>query len=173
MTKMLYEYSPQTGEFIAANPATPDPKHPGQYLARMNTTFTAPPATGEHEAAVWKNGQWETTPDWRGTTYYTLDKNGQVQQVEIKELGQTVPEGAYLNREDIPETPEQLLAAAIAKRDAMLAATDWYAVRASEPGGKPIPPEVLAYRAALREIDQQPGWPTNQNWPELPVSLAN
>lgn len=172
MTKMLYEYSPKTGEFIAANPATPDPKHPGQYLARVNATFTAPPATGEHEIAVWKDGQWDITPDWRGTTYYLHNENGQVQQVEIKELGQTVPEDAYLNREDIPKTPEQLLAAACAERDARLAATDWYAVRASEPGGKPIPENVLAYRAALRDIDQQPGWPSDVTWPELPASLA-
>lgn len=170
--KLLYEYSPKTGEFIAANPATPDPKHPGQYLSRLNATFDAPPETGEHEIAVWKDGQWKVTPDWRGTTYYLRNESGQIQTVEIKELGQAVPDGAYLNREDVPQTPEQILAAAQAERDARLAATDWYAVRASEPGGKPIPPEVLAYRAALREIDQQPGWPTDVNWPELPVSPA-
>lgn len=74
---------------------------------------------------------------------------------------------------DISQTPEQILAAAQAERDARLAATDWYAVRASEPGGKPIPQEILAYRAALRTIDQQPGWPTNPDWPELPVSPAS
>lgn len=168
MTKMLYEYSPKTGEFIAANHATLNSRHPGQYLARLNATFTAPPATGEHEVAVWKDGQWEVMPDWRGTTYYLRDESGQIQQVEIKELGQTVPEDAYLNRQDIPATPAELLAAACAERDARLASTDWYAVRASEPGGKPIPQEILAYRTALREIDQQPGWPTDINWPTPP-----
>lgn len=171
MTK-LYEYSPKTGEYIATNTATPNPRHPGQYLSRLNATFDAPPETGEHEIAVWKDGQWKVTPDWRGTTYYKRDESGQIQTVEIKELGQTVPDNAYLNRQDIPAIPAELLAAAIAKRDAMLAATDWYAVRASEPGGKPIPENVLAYRAALREIDQKPGWPTNPDWPELPVSPA-
>lgn len=70
-------------------------------------------------------------------------------------------------------TAEQVLDAACAERDARLAATDWYAVRASEPGGKPIPENVLAYRAALRAIDQQPGWPSDVTWPELPASLAS
>ena len=173
MTKMLYEYSPKTGEFIAANPATPNPLHPGQYLDRINATFIAPPTTSEHDVAVWKDGEWETVPDWRGTTYYLRDDSGQVQHVEIKELNQTVPDNAYLNLQDVPTTPGQLLADACAKRDSLLARTDWYVVRASEPGGKPIPSEVLTYRQALREIDQQSGWPTDVTWPELPVSLAS
>ena len=68
---------------------------------------------------------------------------------------------------------EKILADAIAKRDSLLAQTDWYAIRASEPGGKPIPDNVLAYRAELREIDKQPGWPSDVSWPVLTDSPAS
>jgi len=66
-------------------------------------------------------------------------------------------------------TQEEILQSQIAEanaiRNSLLSATDWYAIRASEPGGKPIPPEILEYRQALRDIDQQPGWPTDVSWP--------
>ncbi|MCM1224017.1 MAG: phage tail assembly chaperone [Lachnospiraceae bacterium] len=168
MTKMLYEYSPQTGELIAANPATPDPKHPGQYLARMNTTFTAPPATGEHEAAVWKNGQWETTPDWRGTTYYLRNENNQIQQVEIKELGKTVPEGAYLNRDDVPETEKEKASAIRAERNVRIAEAD-IAINKAEDTGLDTA-ALRVYRQALRDVPQQSGFPESVNWPVNPAS---
>lgn len=32
----------------------------------------------------------------------------------------------------------------------LLEPTDWYSIRASEPGGTAIPPDILAYRRALR-----------------------
>lgn len=35
-----------------------------------------------------------------------------------------------------------------------LAATDWYVVRASEPGGIPIPPAILSARQAVRSAAQ-------------------
>lgn len=64
-------------------------------------------------------------------------------------------------------TPAEVLAAAEAKRNALLAETDWYVIRASEPDGKPVPDEVLAYRQALRDLDTLPGWPENIIWPVL------
>lgn len=166
MTKMLYEYSPKTGELIAANPATPNPRHPGQYLSRLNATFTAPPATGDHEVAVWKDGQWEIRPDWRGTTYYKRDESGQIQQVEIKELGQTVPEDAYLNREDIPKTEEEKAALIRAERNARIAEAD-IAINKAEDAGQDT--DVLReYRQALRDVPQQAGFPETVSWPVTP-----
>lgn len=120
-------------------------------------------------------------------TYYTTDSDGKITQSagwpfpgHTHETGREIIRGYdgglyFAGDEPIdPNPPPPLeLAAAIVKRDAMLAATDWYAVRASEPGGKPIPPEVLEYRAALRDIDQQTGWPSDVTWPELPASLAS
>lgn len=65
-------------------------------------------------------------------------------------------------------TPEQAIATAEAKRDALLAETDWYAIRAAEPEGTPIPENVLTYRRALRELDNDPAWP-DVEWPVLDV----
>lgn len=48
-------------------------------------------------------------------------------------------------------TDEQLMAAQKRKARAYLADTDWYITRMTETG-KPIPPEVLAQRAAAREV---------------------
>jgi hypothetical protein len=66
-----------------------------------------------------------------------------------------------------PLTPEQMAEQACARRDALLSETDWYAVRYAETG-KAIPAPVLAYRQALRDIDQQPGYPEAIDWPVLP-----
>lgn len=111
------------------------------------------------------------------TTYYTTDVIGKITQSADwpfpgstetdKEIIRGYDGGLYFAGEEPvnPNPPE--LAVAIAKRDALLAATDWYAIRASEPDGKPIPDNVLAYRQALREVDKQPGWPENVIWPAL------
>ncbi|MCM1512600.1 MAG: phage tail assembly chaperone [Oxalobacter formigenes] len=167
MTKILYEYSPKTGEFIGENFATESPLEPGKYLSRSNATFTAPPEAGEHEIPVWKNGQWEIVPDWRGTTYYLRDENGQIQQTEIKELGQIVPDEAYLNRDDVPKTEEEKAAEARAERDRRLAETDLIIIRCAE-AGEPVPDEWKTYRQALRDIPEQTGFPENVVWPEKP-----
>lgn len=63
--------------------------------------------------------------------------------------------------------PQKTIEQQTSKRDALLAATDWYVVRQAETG-KAVPEDVLIYRQALRDVDQQPGWPTDINWPTLP-----
>ncbi|MBU9376290.1 phage tail assembly chaperone [Burkholderia multivorans] len=51
------------------------------------------------------------------------------------------------------------------RRDQLLAQTDW--TQAAD-----VPPETSArfaeYRQALRDITNQPGWPLDVVWPELP-----
>lgn len=66
-----------------------------------------------------------------------------------------------------PDT-EQLAEAARQTRNARLTATDWVVVRASEVG-QPIPAGWLAYRAALRDVPEQPGFPTAIIWPDPPT----
>lgn len=103
-------------------------------------------------------------------TKHYIDKNGQVygyrpEGIEVREMTDAEFQ-AYKIEQETP-TPEQILADAKSKRDALLADTDWYVVRQAETG-KPVPTDVLAYRQELRDIDQQPGWPTEVNWPTLP-----
>ena len=53
-------------------------------------------------------------------------------------------------------------------RDARLAATDWRVIKALETG-VPMSAEWQAYRQALRDISQQPGFPGDVTWPVQPA----
>jgi len=53
------------------------------------------------------------------------------------------------------------------QRDLRLADTDWVVVYHTEKGTA-IPDEWKAYRQALRDVPQQPGFPTEVTWPEKP-----
>ena len=53
------------------------------------------------------------------------------------------------------------------QRDGLLASCDWVATRAAE-DGSPIPADWKAYRAALRNITLQAGFPVAVQWPTLP-----
>lgn len=85
--------------------------------------------------------------------------------------------GQYIEREatedEIAADEAIALEAAIEtfeqSRAAKLAETDWWAVRASEPDGTPMTDAQLAYRAALRTMDDAEGFdPFNPDWPEKP-----
>jgi len=56
------------------------------------------------------------------------------------------------------------------ERAAKLAATDWWAIRASEVGGAPMTEEQLAYRQALRAMDDAVDFdPLKVVWPSTPA----
>ena len=65
-------------------------------------------------------------------------------------------------------TRSKLVRDAKAKRDELLKASDWVTLRSADTG-QPIPPEWSAYRAALRDITTQSGYPTTIEWPEAPT----
>lgn len=55
------------------------------------------------------------------------------------------------------------------ERSSRLSATDWWAIRASEPGGIPMTQEQLDYRQALRTMDDAEGFDVfNPDWPIKP-----
>jgi len=56
-----------------------------------------------------------------------------------------------------------------AKRDSLLAASDWIVVRATDQG-VPIPADWKTYRQALRDITTQSGYPFNVVWPTAPTT---
>lgn len=55
-----------------------------------------------------------------------------------------------------------------AQRDGLLAACDWVVARAVEQA-EPVPEPWATYRQALRDIPQQPGFPTTVDWPTPPA----
>lgn len=63
---------------------------------------------------------------------------------------------------------EEQAAAARARRDAWLAASDWTQM-ADAPGGAKQAARWRAYRAALRDVPSQPGFPAAIAWPEAPL----
>jgi len=54
-----------------------------------------------------------------------------------------------------------------AKRDRLLADSDWVTIRATDTG-TPVPTEWQTYRQALRDITEQTGFPENIEWPSKP-----
>ena len=60
-----------------------------------------------------------------------------------------------------------LAAAGRRKRDFLIVPTDRYAARKAETG-QDIPLAIAAYRQALRDVPQQPGFPATIDWPTPP-----
>jgi hypothetical protein len=59
------------------------------------------------------------------------------------------------------------ISTAASERALLLGETDWLVIRSMETGGE-VPAPWTAYRQALRDITQQPGYPLNIVWPERP-----
>jgi len=62
---------------------------------------------------------------------------------------------------------EQPAKEARAKRDRLLADSDWVTIRATDTGTA-VPTEWQTYRQALRDITEQTGFPENIEWPSKP-----
>lgn len=147
MTKTVYSYDRATGEYLGEAVAQPNPRRPGAYLLPAFSTETAPPAAGEHEAAVYREGAWSIVPDWRGHIYWLADGS----RHEITELGVEPPDEA-LDEPPLPSLEEakaQRIQGIKREAHSVLQPTDWYVVRHIEIG-EPIPSDIVAYRAAVR-----------------------
>jgi hypothetical protein len=53
------------------------------------------------------------------------------------------------------------------QRDNLLSTSDWVVIKSQETE-QPVPPEWVAYRQALRDITDQPGFPLDVVWPTAP-----
>lgn len=86
-TKTVYNYNPDTGEYLGPETAHESPMEPGVYLMPAHSTETAPPEAGEHQAAVYRNGAWLLTDDHRGETWYDTATQ---ERHEIKALDEAI-----------------------------------------------------------------------------------
>lgn len=66
--------------------------------------------------------------------------------------------------EKVPLSTESLAASIKAKRNALLKATDSYAL-----SDRTVSTEMAAYRQALRDLPEQTGFPTDITWPIRPL----
>lgn len=83
MEKTIFNYDSATGEFTGKSKADSSPLEPGIYLIPANATEIPVPETGEHEAAVFRDGAWSVQPDWRGCVLYSTTDGSPVTVSEI------------------------------------------------------------------------------------------
>lgn len=86
MTKTVYNFHHQTGEFINAVPADESPLEPGVILLPAFATTTKPPKAAAREVAVFAADKWQIKADWRGATLYST-KDGS--NISISEIDKT------------------------------------------------------------------------------------
>lgn len=125
-------------------------------LMPNNSTRTAPE---EQEGFIprWNGEAWEQVENHKGKEGYV---NGEPHTV--KNYG-PLPEGWS---DTPPEpTPEEKSAWARAQRDSLIAATD-YLMMPDYPISEADRAAVAAYRQALRDVPNQPGFPDTIEWPE-------
>jgi len=109
---------------------------------------------------------------------YAIIENGKVANIAVADFpiepNWVLAEGAnigdlYQDGQFLPAPPDTEAEAAFARlrRNAALAATDWRVIKALE-DGKGLDFDLAAYRQALRDIPEQPGFPLNIVWPTAP-----
>ena len=119
----------------------------------------------------WQNSQWTAATDHRGHSWYNPDNTDEV--FEAKKFDDVPPQGwTWWQPGQTPViTPAEALrkkwAAVRAKRDKLLAESDWVAIRAADQG-TPVPKAWKDYRQALRDITQQTTDPDQIVWPVKP-----
>jgi len=91
-------------------------------------------------------------------------------QMEGKRI-EAGPDGRPVAADRPPPSAADLAAAARVQRDRLLAACDWTQVPDS-PLDAAAKAEWASYRQALRDVPEQPGFPSTVTWPEPPASLS-
>lgn len=90
MTKTIYNYHSQTGEFLSASEADASPLEPGVFLVPQFATDVSPPQIGDNQVCVFAQGVWSIKVDWRGHHYWLADGSSHT----IVEIGTAPPDGA-------------------------------------------------------------------------------
>lgn len=86
MNKTIYNYHPQTSEFINEVLAEESPLEPGVILLPAFATTAKPPKAASREVAVFADDQWHIMADWRGVSLFSTTDGG---VVTIGEIGNT------------------------------------------------------------------------------------
>jgi hypothetical protein len=96
---------------------------------------------------------------------YSIFENGEMRPATPEEIVEIQEREANAEANALPRATD----AFNTDRAVKLAETDWWAIRASEPDGTPMTDEQLAYRAALRTMDDAEDFdPFNPVWPTKP-----
>lgn len=108
----IYHYHKITGESLGESDARTDPLETAKqgenvYSLPGQATFEVPPEPGDNEAVrrLSDDSGWEVVPDFRGEKYWLEDGT----EVEISEIGVTVPTGALSEQPPPPPPTEEQL----------------------------------------------------------------
>ena len=86
--KTVYNYDPDTEEYLGPESAHESPMEPGVYLIPAHATTIAPPEADDGHVPVFADGAWTLVEDHRGEVWYDTATQ---ERHEIKTLG-IVPE---------------------------------------------------------------------------------
>ena len=182
-TPQLYMYDLKTGEYTGSRDATLRPN--GEYILEATgaTPVALPASIPSGHVARWTGDAWETVEDHRqhmdergrkegGTPYWLPGDTWRSEPRYTEELG-PLPAEAILTKPEKPApTIEELAVSVRTERNKRIAATD-YLVMPDYPISQEKLEEIKAYRQALRDLPQEPGFPWNSPddpacpWPVL------
>jgi hypothetical protein len=80
----IYNYNPETGEYINISTADENPLEKGEYLIPANATTIEPPTARTNQVAVFEKNTWSLKTDHRGEIFY---KKSDLSEVVITEIG--------------------------------------------------------------------------------------
>lgn len=129
--KTVYLYDVETGLYAGDYQAQENPLEKGEYLAPTYSTDEPPPIEKQNESALYVNGAWQVTPNFKDVEYWLADGTKDT----IGEVGIALPKDALLT-EPAP-TPAQVKQAEQSQMLVDLEALDRVSLR-----------EVIAYIAA-------------------------
>lgn len=169
---MLFEWDSETGEVTGEVTASICPRS-GKPLERVTARFVnadylrMKAQLKDNECLAVKDGALTICPDYRGQKYFFRDDAGHIQQKEIKEIGQTVPENGYATFDEVPRTQAEKAAIIRSERNDKLVNEVDVQFRTALYSGQ-FPSEALVkYRQALLDVPQQAGFPEQVEWPEF------
>lgn len=79
----LYHYHPETGELIGQSAADRSPLEQDIWLIPAHATDQTPPKPKARQVAVFRDGRWQLSPDWRATALWSTEDGAAVSITEI------------------------------------------------------------------------------------------
>ncbi|KAI3591665.1 hypothetical protein D9X30_3490 [Cupriavidus sp. U2] len=198
----IHNYHPSTGQHLGIGFADENPLDPENPIVPGYATPTAPPAVQQGRVAVyrqadgtppqnWGDGDWTIVPDYRAIRLFrTSDGTAFDLGQEYNGLGDLPPfltdeprptaAHVWLNDEwalDEALETSQMITAATAKRDALLAEADQliaplmdgFVLDELSTEESALLKALSQYRKALRAVTGQAGFPRTINWPVKPA----
>lgn len=99
----IFNYHPQTGEFLSESLASVDPMNEERHLIPLYATTVEPPEAQERKARIIRNDAWEYVDDYRGVKVEAQD--GTQRFGVITALGLRPEDITFEPMEEIPENP--------------------------------------------------------------------